>query len=52
MSDAAHPLTDDEKAAMLRALSYGNGRGYDGAGPDDVFEPIEILEVSADAGSR
>lgn len=52
MPDVIHPLTDEEKAAMLRALSYNDGQGYDGAGPDDVFEPIEILEVSADAGSR
>lgn len=39
------PLTEEELAALKKALSWNNGQGYDGDGPEDVFEPIEIVGV-------
>ena len=39
------PLTEEEFEALKRALSWNDGQGYDGDGPDDVFEPIEITGV-------
>lgn len=43
--EVERPLTDEELAALKRALSWNDGQGYDGDGPADVFEPIEIVGV-------
>ena len=43
--EVERPLTEEELAALKRALSWNGGQGYDGDGPDDVFEPIEIAGV-------
>ena len=39
------PLTEEEFAALKKALSWNNGQGYDGDGPKNVFEPIKIVGV-------
>lgn len=43
--EVERPLTEEELAALKKALSWDGGKGYDGDGPDDVFEPIEIVGV-------
>lgn len=43
--EVERPLTEEEFEALKKALSWDGGKGYDGDGPDDVFEPIEIAGV-------
>ena len=32
----------EQYEALKRALSWNDGQGYDGDGPDDDFEPVEV----------
>lgn len=36
-------LTPEELEAVKRALSWNDGQGYDGDGPDDEHDPIEVV---------
>lgn len=46
MAEETQELTQEQldalKRALKRALSWNDGQGYDGDGPDDDFEPVEV----------
>lgn len=42
MAEETQELTQEQYEALKRALSWNDGQGYDGDGPDDVFEPVEV----------
>lgn len=42
-------LTDEEYQRVVKALSWNDGQGYDGDGPEDLFGPIPI---SLDGGDE
>lgn len=35
-------LTDQQFEALKKALSWNDGQGYDGEGPDNDFDPVEV----------
>ncbi len=37
-----HELTPEELEALKKALSWNDGQGYDGDGPEDDFDPVEV----------
>ena len=42
MAEETQEMTQEQQDALKRALSWHNGQGYDGDGPDDDFEPVEV----------
>lgn len=42
MAEETQELTQEQQDALKRALSWNDGHGYDGDGPDDDFEPVEV----------
>lgn len=36
-------LTDEELERLKKAISWNNGQGYDGDGPEDICEPLELM---------
>lgn len=42
MAEETQELTQEQQDALKRALSWSGGQGYDGDGPDDDFEPVEV----------
>ena len=42
MAEETQELTQEQQDALKRALSWKDGQGYDGDGPDDDFEPVEV----------
>ena len=42
MAEETQEMTQEQQDALKRALSWNNGQGYDGDGPDDDFEPVEV----------
>lgn len=42
MAEETQELTQEQLDALKRALSWNDGQGYDGDGPDDDFEPVEV----------
>jgi hypothetical protein len=42
MADETQELKQEQYEALKRALSWNDGQGYDGDGPDDDFEPVEV----------
>lgn len=47
--DEGFDLTEEEYERVIKALSWNDGQGYDGDGPEDLFEPIPI---SLDGGDE
>ena len=41
-AEETQELTQEQYEALKRALSWNGGQGYDGDGPDDDFEPVEV----------
>lgn len=42
MAEETQELTQEQYEALKRTLSWNGGQGYDGDGPDDDFEPVEV----------
>lgn len=42
MAEETQELTQEQQDALKRALSWNDGEGYAGDGPDDDFEPVEV----------
>lgn len=42
MAEETQELTQEQLDALKHALSWNGGKGYDGDGPDDDFDPVEV----------
>lgn len=48
MAEETQELTQEQYEALKRALSWNDGQGYDGDGPADICDVIEVDYVNGE----
>ena len=48
MAEETQELTQEQLDALKRALSWNGGQGYDGDGPADIYDVLEVDYVNGE----